>query len=465
MITIRADNDLQISGDGHDFTEVRNRLIADLTWPNPDFAKKERMGKWTGNTPRFLTLVQQLGANKIVVPFGVLKPLYDKLKGQIDFTLEPSKHLSRIERIVSPVPVEDMNLYPYQLKAVTEARSLRNGVIVAPCGSGKTQMGLAICGNLGMRCLWLTHTHELLKQSMDRAKSFLGDKGIGTITEGRVNCGEFITFATVQTMAKLDLAPLREFWDVIIVDECHKAVGTPTRMTMFWKVISALSARYKYGLTATPNRGDGMQKAMFALLGTAVIVSPESVKAMTCPLDVRVVRTYWEPDMTDEMFNPDGTLNYAGFVNTLCRDKERNQLIADLIEDMNGATMVLSERVEHLKTLSEKCSDSKKCAVLSTASKKDREEAMQKIKSGEVEVLFATYQLAKEGLDIPNLRNLVIASPVKDEITVTQSAGRVMRKYPGKDVGTIWDLCDSTRMLESWHRKRMRVYKRLQNEV
>lgn len=452
-----------LTGSGLDFEMLKGRMKKNLTWLNPEYAKKEQMGKWVGATPRFLTLVQEIGKDTIIIPFGLLTTLFADYPGQIEYF--PDYHISRQKDVLSAVKVEDMGLYPYQETAVRWALKARNGIIVAPCGSGKTQMGLSICGALGYRCLWLTHTHELLKQSMNRAMAVLpiGKDSIGTITDGKVNVGSFITFATVQTMAKIDLEPLREVWDVIIVDECHKAVGTPTRMTMFWKVISGLSARYKYGLTATPKRGDGMQKAMFALLGQGYYIDRAQVKDTTCPLGVEVVKTGWEPDFDEQIFNPDGTLNYVRLVTECVEDESRNEIIANDVNDwMDGPVMVLSERVHHLELLAQKCT--RPYAIMSTAKKSEREHLLNDMKDGKIEVLFATYQLAKEGLDIPCLRHLVMASPVKDEITVAQSAGRVMRKYPGKEVGIVWDFVDGMRMLQNWHNKRMRVYRRLQDE-
>lgn len=462
MIHIEVGRNLVVSGKGADFTALKLSMTNELTWPNPEYAKKERMGKWVGATPRYLTLVQDFG-DKFVIPFGMLFALFaDALIPRPAYS--PSYHISHARPVLSALNIEDMGLYPYQEKAVRWALSARGGVVVAPCGSGKTQMGLAICGALGMRCLWITHTHELLKQSMNRALAVLPitKSQIGTITEGKVDVGSFITFATVQTLAKVDLDTLREVWDVIIVDECHKAVGTPTRMTMFWKVIDGLSARYKYGLTATPKRGDGMQKAMFALLGQGYYIDRAEVKDMTCPLDVHAIITGWEPEFDEKIFNPDGTLNYVKLINVCTEDDERNRLISDCILSMIGPVMVLSERVHHLELLAQKCT--RPCAIMSTAKKSEREHLLNDMKDGKIEVLFATYQLAKEGLDIPCLRHLVMASPVKDEITVTQSAGRVMRKYPGKEAGIVWDFVDKMRMLQNWHNKRMRVYRRLQDD-
>ena len=109
-----------------------------------------------------------------------------------------------------------------------------------PCGSGKTQTALEMVARLGKRTLWLTHTQDLLTQSMNRAKSCfnLPLSEYGTITAGKVNVGNAITFATVQTMCNIDLKQLKDCFDVIIVDECHKCVGTPTNMMMFYKVLN-----------------------------------------------------------------------------------------------------------------------------------------------------------------------------------------------------------------------------------
>ena len=94
----------------------------------------------------------------------------------------------------------------------------------------------------------------------------------------------------------------------------------------------------------------------------------------------------------------------------------------------------------------------------STAKKKEREGILK----GDWEVMFATYQIAKEGLDIPSLINLVMASPVKNDITVTQSVGRVMRAFPNKEYGYVWDFDDDMPMLHRWLCKRLSIYRRLQ---
>ena len=202
--------------------------------------------------------------------------------------------------------------------------------------------------------MWLTHTQDLLNQSMARAKAVLdaGDWTYGTITGGKVDIGTGITFATVQTMSKLNLSQYTDIWDIVIVDECHHAVGSPTRVMQFYKVLSAICCRYKYGLTATPKRADGLEKAMFALLGGVVHeVTREDVAQATCPVKVELLYTGWMP-YPDDVIAGDGTLDYAAMVDALTHDEWRFNCVFNAIFHCKGhPTIVLANRVEYLKRM------------------------------------------------------------------------------------------------------------------
>ena len=138
----------------------------------------------------------------------------------------------------------------------------------------------------------------------------------GTITEGRVQIGKAITFATVQTICNLDLSQYRDVWDCIIVDECHRVAGTPTAMTQFSKVLNALAARHKYGLSATVHRADGMIAATYALLGgIAYQVPDEAVKDKIMTVSVLPRATH--QGLSREFLDTDGTIIYAKLVNFL----------------------------------------------------------------------------------------------------------------------------------------------------
>lgn len=448
--------------------EVLDYCKQNLVLPNPEFYKREAQGRWTGNTQREFVLYERIG-NDLLLPFGCLKELWRIFGGKVEF-----------ESLIRPLTPRsydsNINLYPYQETAVKRLISAKNGILVSPCGSGKTQMALETIARIGGKTLWLTHTGELLTQSMERAKSCfdLPSSCYGTITAGKVNIGSAITFATVQTMCNIDLRQYAKEWDCVVVDECHKAIGTPTKIMQFYKVLSNLSARYKIGVTATPKRSDGLEKCMFALIGDIVHTIPkEEVKKFTCPVVVEKRETGYKPDL-EIILAGDGTIVYSDLIKDLTSDRKRNEKIAEDIKalinsDETARILVLSDRVEHLSTLREMLSGYKVRQLMALSnSKKAREErrqALVDLNNGEINIVLATYALAKEGLDVPKLNYVVFASPQKDETTVTQSAGRVGRKADGKEYGTVIDYVDDFGMLRGFSKKRNSVYKKLEYEV
>ena len=441
--------------------EIREWCRKNLVLDNPDYYKKLKIGKWVGNTPSKIALYENRGLD-LVLPFGVWKRLWSTYN---DKRLWEAK-IRPIERRNYRSNIET---YSYQEKAIKSAILARNGVLVMPCGSGKTQCGLEIIARLGGRALWLTHTQDLLNQSMQRAKSTLDIDGtFGTITAGKVNVGTHITFATVQTMSKLKLWELHDAFDIVIVDEAQHCCGSPTRVTQFYRVISSLSAKYKFGLTATPKRADGLEKSMFALLGDIFCeITREEVAHTTCPIGVMQIRTNYRPDY-DAILCSDGTLNYSRLVDDLVQNKERMEFVAETIRRCaNGGlpVMVLGNRVQYLSDLMELVGDEFKSVHLSASMTKrqreDRKRALKMLNDGELNIIFATYQLAKEGLDVPNLRYVVFATPEQDETTVIQSAGRVGRKADGKRYGTVIDFCDDFGLYRKWRKKRESCYKKI----
>jgi superfamily II DNA or RNA helicase len=451
---VYIDNKLTITNPSK---ETMDWIKQNLEFSNPEFAKKEKMGLYTKNIPPVITLFETAG-NAVTIPYGCVTMSIPGIKEQ---ELKFAKPASDIQLNYN----SRINLFSYQERAVEQALQSSSGVIVMPCGSGKTQTALELVARYKGRALWITHTKELLKQSMERAKSVydINSKGIGTITEGKIDIGEYITFATVQTLASIDLYDYRDYWDVIIVDECHKAVGTPTHLMMFYKVISQLSAYHKFGLTATPKRQDGLERSMFALLGDLIIeIDQENIP--TAPTYVWPVQTGCELDLTN-MVNTDGTLNFVKVTNALCEDPARNMLIAQIINQLNDTCLILSDRVDHLYTL-QKLVGEQYTEVISSRSmnkkeKERREAAIDRLRRKEIKCLFATYQLAKEGLDIPSLAYVLFTTPKKDDITVIQSAGRVRRTAPGKNYGMIVDFVDNMPLAQRYFQHRKSIFKKL----
>ena len=426
-----------------------------LKFSNPEYFVAQKMGRWTGNIEKNIRLYEVRGEN-IVLPFGVAKKIWPYINGNFDLDFAPDIKLQM---------TGDIPLYTYQENAIGILKEAKNGILEAPCGSGKTQMGLGLIKELGLKALWLTHTGDLLKQSMDRAKQYFnGD--FGTITGGKVEIGKDITFATVQTMTKLDLQQYAKEFSVIIVDECHRVAGTPTKVMMFYRVLSNLKARYKFGLSATLHRADALIKSTYALLGDIVhSISDERVASKIMKAKHEIVDTHIT-DNFEKYTDFDGTLNYIKLITYLSEHEFRNKLIANnvyLETKKYNTSLVLSARVEHLKKLKRAINNlGINCeTVVGSVSKDERAKIFDRVRNGQTKVLLATYSLAKEGLDIPNLNRLHMATPQKDKAIVLQSAGRIERRIDGKKDAVILDYVDyDIPYCLKMFKKRVNIFKR-----
>ncbi|MDO4477510.1 MAG: DEAD/DEAH box helicase family protein [Lachnospiraceae bacterium] len=435
---------------------------ANLVLVNPDYQKKVRMHLWVGDTPKQLFLYSMNG-NDLILPFGCLRSILPLLEGDW-------KKLYR-----TPVKVDfggKVPLYEYQEEAVAAMLINHYGILQSPAGSGKTQMGIALAAALGVKTLWLTHTKDLLTQSKARAAQYMNPDLLGTITEGKVDIGQSMTFATIQTMCKVDLEQYRDEWDCIIVDECHRVSGTPTAVTQFSKVLNALRARHKYGLSATVHRADGLIKATYAMIGEVVWTVPdEAVKSRVMTVHVHPKGT--GVGMSASFLNSDGTVNYAKLISYLTELEARNKFILhDLIENRDHYNLVLSERVGHLKELYSMLPPALKAqaavidgTMTSKAKKAEREQAIEDMRTGRKRYLFATYALAKEGLDIPRLDRLFLTTPQKDYAVIVQSVGRVARTFKDKQQPIAYDYVDNIRSLLKSYKQRCTSYRKCGCEI
>ena len=432
-----------------------------LEIPNPEYAKKKRMGFWTGHTPPTVVLWEKV-RDEIHIPYGCHEELMQMFPpGPANIWIDGFGHTDYMN-LYKEVP-----LYDYQEKAVKQMLNCTCGILQAPAGSGKTQMGLSIIAQRGKRALWLTHTKDLLKQSRDRALRYWPEEITGTITEGKVDIGSHVTFATIQTMSLLDLEQYKEMWDVIIVDECHRVAGGPTSVTQFSRVLNSLKARWKYGLSATVHRADGLIRCTYALLGPVGAIVPKSAVQMTViPVTIRPRET--GVTLSDGCIGPDGMIIYQKLIKSLVDNDDRNEkIVSDICHETGHSCLVLSDRVGHLKRLRSMLpkdlwmvSAVIDGTMVSKVKKAERVEAIEQMRTGEKKILFATYALAKEGLDIPRLDRLFMVTPQKDYAVVTQSIGRIARRFDGKETAIAYDYVDNIKSLVKAYKRRCTIYRK-----
>lgn len=430
-----------------------------LIIPNPQYRERERRGLWVGNTPKYLWLYRVDGSD-LIVPTGVGKQVRQFLSERDQISVQLADN--DILEYKGNIP-----LYDYQKTAVEAMRRTSCGILQSPCGSGKTQMGIALAAVLKRKVLWVTHTQDLLTQSFARAEQYFPAETLGTITDGKVRLGSHMTFATVQTLSKLDLTQYRDAWDVVIVDECHRLAGSPTQVTMFYKVMNSLAARYKYGLSATVHRSDGMIKSTFAVLGPVVYQVPDEAVADKI-MKVRICRRDTGLAINRSCLDTDGTLVYNELLSCLGESRERNELIVkDLISQAGHSCLVLASRLEQLRNIRNMLPEELRevsamidGSMTSKRGKAEREAAIEDMRTGRKRILFASFGLAKEGLDIPRLDRLYLVSPQKDYAVVTQSIGRIARKADGKTDAVCYDYVDDIQFCENQFKRRKTHYRK-----
>lgn len=415
-------------------TDEVKEYIETLQIPNPEYIKKQRMGLWIGNTSPLIYLYRTTSAG-FQIPYG----FKDKIKNYIR-----KKDNVYVDFINNTLKFNsDIPLYDYQKAAVNKMFKAGYGILQSKAGSGKTQMGLALALKHCAKVLWITHTKDLLRQSYERAKQYVDGKHLGIAAEGKADIKD-ITFATIQTLANMDLTVYKYYFGVVIVDECHRVCGGANKITQFSRVLNSLAAPHKYGLSATVHRADKLEKCIFAYLGPVKYKVPdEAIADKVLDVSIQKVETDISIEDIDKCLDTDGTLIYSKFITELGNCHRRNIMISNKItaaKFVGRQVLVLSERIGQLEELKSICNFGK---ILTGKTKKnEREQIIKDMQEGKEKVLYSTYSLAKEGLDITSLDTLILATPVKDYAIVIQAVGRVARKNENKHEPIVLDFVD-----------------------
>ena len=210
-----------------------------------------------------------------------------------------------------------------------------------------------------------------------------------------------------------------------------------------------------------------MTKAMFALCGKIEhIISKDEVKDKTIKAVVKPVRTNFS--IPTSALRYDGVIEYSKLSTILSTDKERNDLILDILnKEKDKYCLVLSDRLEGLEYLHKNFGSGVfiNGKMTSKKAKEERKQAIEDMRNKKEHTLFSTFALSKEGLDIKNLNVIILASPTKNDTVLIQSVGRIERKDEGKDTPIVYDLIDNDKYFEDAWKKRRGIYKKNGNVI
>ena len=447
--------------------EILNYCKNELTFNNPDYTKKQRMGFWIGKTPKTIKLYDYYNDN-IYLPIGCFENIWQ---------LHPHKEDYKDYSITKKANIKsNIVLRNYQEPCADALKKYVNGIFVLPPGLGKTQIGLHCASILGQKTLWLTHTKELLQQAKERCENNL-ECTTSTITDGKYDTSGDMVFATVQTLVGLvDKQQIKQNeFGLIIVDECHHLSTNAETVKMFEKCVNYFSARYKLGITATLHRADGLENTTTKILGNVIYEVKKSddkkkligiyenkqilelpIEQFQVPARIYMLKTTYNV-VDRDVFDRNSKILFTRLISDICADSDRNKLILKIIKQLKGYSIVISERIDQLHYLCDNTPNS--ICIDGKTNKKTREKLIEEFRQGRYDVLFASYSLVAEGLDVPMLENLVMASPVKDPRLVVQSIGRCQRPYKNKKIANVYDLIDDVSLLAKFTSSRKKVYK------
>ena len=468
----------------NNYPKLLAEVKRDLTIPNPEYLEAVKYNRSTWNIPQNIVLFDYDQVTKgLSLPRGYMGHLLGLFRRYgIDYNLVDNR--SMCSKVLFDSQIK---LRPYQVPAIDAVLRGTQGILEAPAGSGKTEMGLEIVARMGQPALWLTHTRDLAEQVIARAESRLGipRDEIGMLGAGQERIGERLTVGIIQKLIRMDLTPLISRFGLVLLDECHHSPAAT------WsEVINQFRARYRYGVTATLRRGDSLEVITHRVIGPTLYQVPrnavEASGGVIIPA-LRVIRTGIESEVWQKhqerdkawkelskqykergMREPQKPLApYADILREIIESQQRNELILNTLkkECPGHCSLVLSKRVEHCgylaNMLAEIAPSLKIATIHGKMGKKQREETIEKMKTGKLDVLFAV-NIAKEGLDIPRLDRLFLMCSGRNEAEIEQMVGRIQRAYPGKDGAVVFDFVDNKiGVLQNQYYARRRVYKRL----
>lgn len=417
--------------------EIRLLLMERLEMQNPKWIENERMGRWNGETPPKLSFYKHKPPGGLIIPRGYIRTLILSCRKR-NIAYEIIDKRRELETV-------DFNfqgtLRPYQRQAVQKLLSKDFGTLSFPTGSGKTVVGLYMIAQRKQPAIVVVHTRDLMFQWMEKITEFLNisKDEIGMIGGGKIQIGERITLAMVQTLYKCadNVSPKIGF---LLVDECHRA---PSRT--FTEAVTAFDGKYMLGLSATPWRRDKLSKLIFWHLGDlhyklerAELIESGDV----LPAEVIVRKTNFRP-------YHDPSMEYTQMLAELVADDSRNHMIAEdvarEVRNHHGVSLVLSDRKAHCETLRVLLKYQHHIiaeVITGDLSTFERQSVLERLKRGEFKVLIATGQLMGEGFDCKDLTTLFLTTPIRFKGRVLQYLGRVLRPAPKKTAARVFDYVD-----------------------
>lgn len=347
-------------------------------------------------------------------------------------------------------------LRPDQDRLLRDVLKREGGVAVCPTGWGKTPFGLACIAVWGQPTLILVNREQIALQWVRQIRHFFGrSMRVDQIAEGKDYTGASIAVGMVQTLYKspATVDALTRRMGAVVVDE-----GDGIPAISISNVVTKFPARYRLSLTATPNRTDGMEGLMFALMGPGYSeVTYEEAFRLGVILRPKV-------HLIGSPLRVDGSPEWAELQRARAEDAERNALICRLAANLFRQGRKILMPLD-LKAHGERVAQMLRQFLRVPAYNVDGEDPISyrdriAREMGQGKCVMIATSLADRGLDVPPCDAMILAAPGRSEPRVVQQAGRVVRTAPGKTEAHIYDICDTlTPTLKAQIPSRLHAYR------
>jgi superfamily II DNA or RNA helicase len=333
-----------------------------------------------------------------------------------------------------------------------------NGLICVPCGYGKTFMALHIAVQMKKRFLIIVDKEFLMNQWKAEIENFIEGARVGILQANKIQMDAEkydVTICMIQTICRREFP--EGFFDqygLTIFDECHHLGAS-----YFSKALLKIQTKYMLGLSATPDREDGLTCVFEYYLGEAVYKNTQRA-----PDKEAVVKAVWfdseDPVYKEVPVNWRGEPVTAKLLNQVAEFEARNQKIMEVIEsyakDPNRFILILSDRISQLDWFTTALG---KTSYIHGYYIGGMKQTILDDNAARCQILLATYQMASEAFSVKKLNTVVLATPRKN---VQQSTGRIFRERieERKVAPHIIDIIDS----HECHKRRWFVRQRFYKE-
>lgn len=405
-----------------------------------------KKGHWDGFKSFFSEKTGKFGT-------GMLQHVLDDLGiADLPYTIDDQR--TQIEN--KDFGLSGIELRPYQKELTVKALELKNCIIKAPTGSGKTVVLASILQALKGRTGLIFFTK---KQLLYQTYTFLTSHGfdVGVAFGDGVDIKP-LTLCTIQSIDKVIDSHLKTS-EFIIFDEVHEF----SKGKIASKAIESFpNARVRIGMTATIPKNKLDRLTLISALGQVIEGATATDLIESGFLTEPVIQIVTVPDCVDCI---DDTVYREIYRKCITENETRNDMIRDLVVKIKQnpcKVLILTKDLEHAKILNDSLPGS-----LKLEGKDDlltRSKTIKEFTDQEHGVLIGT-TIMQTGVDIPEITHFINARGLKSEIATIQAMGRALRIHKSKIKVYIYDFLDNAPYLTTHAKQRIKSYEALNFKV